>query len=178
MNRFVLVSSLALVAAAVVTVATIGRATADSKPAAPAAPSCKAWGGGKCCDPAVTAHLPREAIFGACGESDATYLGEAAGKDSCKFYFKSKEEKEADSYVQVYVPQTKEPMTEPNDPFFVWKKVGRAFYTEKGSSPKSAPMMNKSTGLWMGGKGYMVSVNASTAVCTKAEAKKLALKIK
>ena len=63
--------------------------------------NCKAFGGGKCCDPAIAAHLP-----------------------------------------------------------------------------KAAPMMANSTGLWMPGKGYFVSVNASTKVCSKAEVTKLAPSIK
>ena len=80
--------------------------------------------------------------------------------------------------MQVYSPAMKQPQEAPNDPFFQWKKVGRAFYTERALSPKAAPMMARSTGLWLPGKGYMVSVNATTNVCTKAEAKKLAARIK
>jgi hypothetical protein len=34
------------------------------------------------------------------------------------------------------------------------------------------------TGLWLPGKGFFVSVNASTKVCNKAEAKKLAPSMK
>jgi len=153
-------------------------ARADGKPAPAAAPACRAYNGGSCCAPAVTAHLPREAVFASCGESDATFLGEQGGKDSCKYFFAVKDGKGDDNVVQVYVPITKEPMTEPNDPFFEWKKVGRAWFTAKGSSPKSAPLLNSTTGLWFGGKGYMVTVNAATKVCTKAETLKLAARIK
>ena len=46
--------------------------------------------------------------------------------------------------------------------------------TEKAKSPKAAPMMANSTGLWLPGKGYFVSVNASTKVCDKSQAKRLA----
>ncbi len=140
--------------------------------------NCKAFGAGKCCDPAVTAHLPRDAVFKACGESDATYLGEVGSKETCKFVFKVAGEKPDDTFVQVYAPAQKEVPTSPNDPFFQWKKVGKAFLTEKAKSPKAAPMMVNSTGLWMPGKGYFVSVNASTKVCTKAEVAKLAPSIK
>ena len=63
-------------------------------------------------------------------------------------------------------------------PFFQWKKVGKAFLTEKAKSPKAAPMMVNSTGLWLPGKGYFVSVNASTKVCTKPETTKLAPSLK
>src|SRR5262245_26111976 len=60
----------------------IGAARADNKPApAPAAagakpaaeaPKCKTWGAKPmCCDPAIAAHLPKEAVFSACGESEA-----------------------------------------------------------------------------------------------------------
>ena len=140
--------------------------------------NCKAFGGGKCCDPAVTAHLPKAAVFKACGESDATYLGEVGSKETCKYVFKVEGEKADDTFVQVYAPAQKEVPSSPNDPFFSWKKVGKAYLTEKAKSPKAAPMMANSTGLWMPGKGYFVSVNASTKVCSKAEATKLAPSIK
>ncbi|HEY4185735.1 MAG TPA: hypothetical protein VGP07_11740 [Polyangia bacterium] len=150
-------------------------ATAGAGGAGGGAPTnCKAFGGGKCCDPAVMAHLPKAAVFKACGESDATYLGEVGSKETCKYVFKAEGTKPEDSFVQVYAPAQKEVPTEPNDPFFSWKKIGKAFLTEKAKSPKAAPMMANATGLWMPGKGFFVSVNASTKVCTKAEAAKLA----
>ena len=66
----------------------------------------------------------------------------------------------------------------PNDPFFSWKKVGKAYVTDKAKSPKAAPMMANSTGIWLPAKGYFVSINASTKVCTKVEASKLATAVK
>jgi hypothetical protein len=39
-------------------------------------------------------------------------------------------------------------------------------------------MLATATGLWMPGTGYVVSVNASTKVCTKAEATRLARSLK
>ena len=77
-------------------------------------------------------------------------------------------------FVQVYAPAAKEVPEAPNDPFFKWGQVGKVFYTEKALSPKSAPMIANSIGLWLPGKGYFVAVNASTKVCTKSEAKRLA----
>ena len=69
-------------------------AAAGAGGAGGAAPTnCKAFGGGKCCDPAVTAHLPKAAVFKACGESDATYLGEVGSKETCKYVFKVEGEK-------------------------------------------------------------------------------------
>ena len=44
---------------------------------AAAKPTCKLHGK-DCCDPAIEAHLPKEAVFKACGESDATFLGQEA----------------------------------------------------------------------------------------------------
>ncbi|MES1208232.1 MAG: hypothetical protein ABUS79_20030 [Pseudomonadota bacterium] len=160
------------------------------KPAAPAATgaggaagaaaptNCKAFGSGKCCDPAVAAHLPKEAVFKACGESEATFLGEAGSKETCKYVFKVEGEKGEDTFVQVYAPAQKEVPSSPNDPFFQWKKVGKVFLADKAKSPKAAPMIANATGLWMPGKGYFVSINASSKVCTKAEATKLAPAIK
>src|SRR5665213_2102990 len=76
-------------------------ARAENKPAAAAA-TCKLHGK-KCCDPAIAAHLPKEAVYKACGESDATYLGEdGSEKDTCKYVFKVAGEKEDNTYVQVY----------------------------------------------------------------------------
>ena len=140
--------------------------------------NCKAFNGGKCCDPAVTAHLPKDAVFKACGESDATFLGEVGSKETCKYVFKVNGEKPDETFVQVYTPAQKEVPPSPNDPFFQWKKVGKAYMTEKAKSPKAAPMMANATGLWLPGKGYFVSINASTKVCTKSETAKLVPSIK
>jgi hypothetical protein len=147
--------------------------------AAGAAPTnCKVYGGGKCCDPAVTAHLPKESIFKDCGESEATFLGESGKKDECRYYFKVEGEKPDDSTIMVYAPQQKEVPSSPTDPFFSYKHVGKVYITDKAKSPKVAATMAKSTGLWLPGKGYFVSVNASTSVCSKPEASKLAPFIK
>ncbi len=140
--------------------------------------NCKVFGSGKCCDPAVTAHLTKDAIFKTCGESDATFLGEVGSKETCKYVFKVEGEKPEDTFVQIYTPAQKEVPSSPNDPFFSWKKIGKAYLADKAKSAKAAPMILNSTGLWMPGKGYFVSVNASTKVCTKAEATKLAPSIK
>jgi hypothetical protein len=146
--------------------------TARAQQAAPA--KCKLWKGSSCCDPNVAAHLSRDAIFSACGESEATYLGEEAQKDTCKYVFKAAGHKAEDSFVQIYAPAQKDVPAYPNDPFFRWKKIGKVFVTDKALSPKSAPLLASSTGLWMPGKGVVVSINASTAVCTKPEAERLA----
>jgi hypothetical protein len=165
-----------LVGAFVVLFAVLARfdapARAQQQPAA--APKCKLWRGSSCCDPAVSAHLPKEAVFAACGESEATYLGEQAQKDTCKYVFKVEGKKNEDTFVQIYAPPAKEVPSSPNDPFFRWKKVGKVFVTDKALSPKSAPLLVASTGLWMPGNGYTVSINASTSVCTKPEAERLA----
>ena len=150
------------------------------KPAAapPAAASCKVFGAGSCCDPAVAAHLSKSAIFSSCGESEATFLGEQGKKDTCKYFFKVEGQKDAEMFVEVYAPAAKEVPDSPTDPFFKWGQVGKVFYTDKALSPKSAPMIANSTGLWLPGKGYFVAVNASTKVCTKPQAKRLATYMK
>jgi hypothetical protein len=152
-------------------------APGQQPPAAPAA-SCKTFGGGRCCDPQVAAHLTKEAVFSACGESDATFLGEQGSKDTCKYFFKVEGQKDEDMFVQVFAPAQKDVPAAPNDPFFKWGHLGPVFYTEKALSPKSAPMLANSTGLWLPGKGYFVAINASTKVCTKSEAKRLAPRMK
>jgi hypothetical protein len=151
-------------------------ARAQSKPAA-AQPTCKLHGK-NCCDPAIAAHLPVSAVYKACGESDATFAGEEGSKDTCKYVFNVPGKKADETYVQVYAPTQKEVLPAPNDPFFSYKKVGKVFLTDKAKSPKSAPMLAAQTGLYMPGKGYSVSVNASVDVCTKTEVKKLAAAIK
>src|SRR6478752_4086935 len=104
---------------------------AGAAPAAAAKPTCKLHGKA-CCDPAIEAHLTKEAVFKACGESDTTYLGQEAQRETCKYYFKVEGEKDEQStFVQVYAPQQKEVMASPNDPFFSWKKVGKVYITEK-----------------------------------------------
>jgi hypothetical protein len=152
-----------------------------AKPAAApaaAAPTCKLHCK-KCCDPAITAHFPKDAVFKSCGQSDATFIGEDGGeKETCKYFFKVAGQKEEDTYVQVYAPAQKEVLSSPNDPFFSYKKVGKAYMADKAKSPKSAPMLLAQTGLYMPGKGYSVTVTASTKVCTKEQAKKLASAMK
>lgn len=178
-QRFMLILSL-LFAVGFVAARATAQTAAPAKPAAPTPPptNCKTFGGGHCCDPAVAAHLTKEAVFTACGESDATFLGEQGQKDTCKYFFKVAGQKDEDMFVQVYAPPQKEVPSAPNDPFFKWGKIGPVFYTEKALSPKSAPMLANSTGLWLPAKGYFVAINASTGVCSKAEAKRLATKMK
>jgi hypothetical protein len=164
----------------------VGRALAQAPPPAsgaaakPAPPptNCKVYGPGRCCDPAAAAHLTKEAVFAACGQSDATFLGEQGEKDTCKYFFKVAGAKEDETFVQVYAPPTKEVPDSPTDPFFKWGRIGKVFYTEKALSPKSAPMIANATGLWLPAKGYFVAVNASTKVCDKAHVKRLAAKMK
>jgi hypothetical protein len=163
-----------LVGAFVVLFAVLARFDAPARAQQPPPAKCKLWRGANCCDPAISAHLPKEAVFAACGESEATYLGEHAQKDTCKYVFKVEGKPEADSFVQVYAPPAKQVPSAPNDPFFRWKKIGKVFVTDKATSPKSAPMLASSTGLWLPGNGYTVSVNATTNVCTKPEAERLA----
>jgi hypothetical protein len=147
-------------------------------PAAPAAkPTCKLHGK-NCCDPAIAAHLPVSAVYSACGESDATFAGEEGSKDTCKYVFNVPGKSADQTYVQVYAPTQKEVLAAPNDPFFSYKKIGKVFMTDKAKSAKSAPMLAAQTGLYMPGKGYSVSVNASVEVCSKNEVKKLAASIK
>jgi hypothetical protein len=158
--------------------ARFGGEAARAQQQAPATTKCKLFKGSKCCEPAITAHLAKEAVFTACGESDATYLGEQASTDTCKYFFKVAGAKEDDTGVQVYAPKQKEVPAAPTDPFFRWKKVGKVFVTEKALSPKSAPLLVAATGLWLPATGYFVSVNASTKVCTKPEAERLAKSLK
>ncbi len=154
--------------------ALVSGARAAAPTAAPTA--CKAHGASKCCEPAVAQHLAKEAIFAACGESDATFLGEKGSKETCRYVFKVDGKEEA--FVEVYAPAQKEVPDAPTDPFFSWKKVGKVFVTDKAKSPKSRPMLESATGLWMPGTGFTVSVNASTKVCTKAEATRLAKSVR
>ena len=163
----------------------VAAALLAADPAAPAAAAkptdCKAFGNGPCCDPAVAAHLPRSAIFSACRETPDSYLGERGGKDTCRYVFKSGKDEAAEKdpgFVEIYVPKQKQVPSEPSDPFFAWSKVGKAFVTSRATSPKSAPMLAASTGIWLPGDGYFVSVNASTKVCTRGEAQKLAKSVR
>ena len=149
-------------------------------PAPPPAPAgnCKAYGGGKCCSPDVTLHLSKDAVYTACGKSDATYLGEVGSKDTCKYMFKVAGESEEGTYVQVYAPVAKEVLEKPTDPFMSFKKVGKVWVTDKAKSPKAQTQVAGSTGLYMAGRGYFVSIAASTKVCTKTQAIQLSKSIK
>lgn len=72
--------------------------------------------------------------------------------------------------------QGSRPSPGPSDPFFTWTKVGKAFVTTRATTPRSAPLLAASTGIFLpeGTDGSSVSVNASTKVCTPSEAQKLA----
>ncbi len=146
-------------------------------PAAPAA-ACKTFGAGKCCSPDVTMHLAKEAVFAACGQSEATYLGEAASKDTCRYHFKIAGENSEETFVQVYSPAAKEVLDKPTDPFMSFKKAGKVWVTDKAKSPKAASQVASSTGLYLPGRGYFVSVAASTKVCTKPQAINLSKSMK
>jgi hypothetical protein len=154
-------------------------APATPPPAAPTG-NCKTFGAGKCCSPDVTMHLSKEAVYSACGESEATFLGEAASKDmfTCKYHFKVAGENSEDTAVQVYVGTGKEIPDKPTDPFFSYKKLGKVWMTDKAKSPKAAAMSSSTTGLYLAGKGHYVMVSASTKVCTKNEVASLAKTLK
>ena len=153
-------------------------------PAPPSAPppapagNCKAYGGGKCCSPDVTLHLSKDAVFASCGQSDATFLGEVGSKDTCKYVFKVAGESEDTTFVQVYSPMAREVLEKPTDPFMSFKKVGKVWVTDKAKSPKAQTQVAGSTGLYMAGRGYFVSVAASTKVCTKNQAIDLSKSVK
>ena len=151
-----------------------------SAPPPPPAPAgnCKAYGGGKCCIPDVTLHLSKDAVFASCGQSDATFLGEVGSKDTCKYVFKVAGESEDTTFVQVYSPMAREVLEKPTDPFMSFKKVGKVWVTDKAKSPKAQTQVAGSTGLYMAGRGYFVSVAASTKVCTKNQAIDLSKSVK
>jgi len=61
---------------------------------------CKTYGDGPCCDPGLARRLPKEAVFAACAQSEATFLGEEARGDGCRCAFRVASE---DAFVQVHV---------------------------------------------------------------------------
>ena len=87
-------------------------------------------------------------------------------------------EKEDDTFVQVYAPAQKEVLPEPNDPFFAWKKIGKVVRDREGQVAQVGADDGQPDRALPAGQGLLVSVNASTKVCTKAEAKKLAPSMK
>jgi hypothetical protein len=162
---------------------------------------CKAYGDGPCCERAVTRHLSRQAVYAACKEGSDTYLGEIAGKistasgdaASCRYVFRPKPprppgaagkppaqpdaaEALPEGFVELSAPAQAEVPEEPQDPFFSWSKVGgsKAFVALKGKTPEAAALLESTTGIWLPGAGFIVSVTASTSVCSRAEALKLA----
>jgi len=122
--------------------------------------------------------LSRDAVYAACGQTDATFLGEVGSKDTCKYVFKVAGESEDSTYVQVYSPIAKEVLEKPTDPFMSFKKVGKVWVTDKAKSPKAQAQVSGSTGLYMAGRGFFVSVSASTKVCSKNQAVQLSKSIK
>jgi hypothetical protein len=180
-TRTLVLGSAAALAALVLAIPSRPEAAPNAPAAAPApapAGNCKAYGGGKCCSPDVTLHLSKDAVYAACGQSEATYLGEVGSKDTCKYVFKVASESEDSTYVQVYSPVAKEVLDKPTDPFMSFKKVGKVWVTDKAKSPKAQAQVAGSTGLYMAGRGYFVSIAASTKVCTKNQAVQLSKSIK
>jgi len=176
-SRLSFLGSAAIAALAIPAFSSTPLAAPPAAPA-PAAAACKTFGAGKCCKPDVTMHLAKEAIYAACGESDATFIGEAGKDDVCKYHFKVEGASSEDTYVQVYTQTVKEVPPSPPDPFMSYKKVGKVWVTDRAKSPKAAPMLASSTGMWLPGKGFFVTVVASTKVCTKAEAMRLSKSMK
>jgi hypothetical protein len=172
---------LGLAAGAALVLTLLAVPVAGNEPAAaPPVPAgnCKTFGAGKCCSPDVTLHLSKEAVYAACGESDATFLGEVGSKETCKYVFKVAGEKEDSTFVQVYAPAVKEVPDKPTDPFMSFKKFGKVWVTDRAKSPKAEAQVAGSTGLYLAGRGFFVSVAASTKVCTKNEAIQLSKSIK
>jgi hypothetical protein len=182
LTRTLVLRSVACAALAVSLLAVPTRPQAAPPAPAPApaadANKCKAYGGGKCCSPDVTLHLKKEDVFAACGQSEATYLGEVGSKDTCKYVFKVAGENEDSTFVQVYSPVAKEVLDKPTDPFMSFKKVGKVWMTDKAKSPKAAAQVASSTGLYMAGRGYFVSVAASIKVCSKTQTATLSKSLK
>ncbi len=124
-------------------------------------------------------HLKKEAVFSACGQSEATYLGEAGEKqDTCRYYFKVPGENSDDTLVQVYTQAVKDVPEKPTDPFMSFKRVGKVWVTDRAKTPKAVAQVNANTGLYLAGRGYFVSVSASTRVCTKKQAIVLSKSVK
>lgn len=177
---------LALVALALLAVAGGGATAQDKKPAAPAG-NCKSYGG-PCCDPSVTQHLSKEAIFGACGKSDAQYLGEKGSKGVCKYYFKVEGDKEKEAYVEVDVNEVKgQAPSVPPDPFASYKKaVGKVMIAEPKSlkgvkSDKIKAMAEQGAGnfgLYLPANGFFVLVSGPAKICTQTDAKRLAASLR
>jgi hypothetical protein len=158
----------------------------------PAADSCKSYGGGPCCDRQIARHLSRYAVFTACRETGETYLGERGGKDSCRYVFRDKNAGKAgdaaaaaaaltgsgEGFVEIQAPAQAQVPEQPEDPFFSWMKVGKAFVTTRARTPDAQAVLASATGIWLPGDGYFVSVTASTRVCTRGEAQQLARSVR
>ena len=136
--------------------------------------SCKSVPGGRCCDPSVAAHLPRDAIFSTCRDSLAIFVGEEAGKDTCRYLFRVDGQPATEATIEVSATAQKRVPVAPADAQFRYKRIGKAFVTDRALSAKAAPRLSSSTGLWLPGAGYVVDVSASTKVCTRSEAERLA----
>jgi hypothetical protein len=162
---------------------------AAATPETPAA--CKAFDGGPCCDREVSRHLSRYAIFNACRDTSERYLGErgeGGSTGTCRYVFGPKRTRgekpdpdrpvQADGFVEISVPARSDVPEQPDDPFFAWTKVGKAFVAYKAKTPNAAPMLAATTGIWLPGDGYVVSVTASTKVCSRGEAQKLAKSVR
>ena len=164
--------------ALVLSVAGVYQAAAGAQPSevsagtGDSAGDCKVYGDGPCCDRQIARHLSRSAIFAACSETAKTFVGEQGSKDTCRYVF------EGGGFVEVYAPVQDSVPPAPSDPFFAWSKVGKAFVTVRATTPKSAPVLAASTGIFLPGDGYIVSVNASTKVCTRGQAQQLARSVR
>ena len=149
---------------------------AGRRAAAAAKPTCKLHGKA-CCDPAIEAHLPKEAVYTACGESEATYLGQEAQRETCKYFFKVEGAAEPETFVQVYAPQQKEVLPAPTISSTV-EEGRQGVHHRQGEVAQGGADGRTATRLYLPGKGYSVSVNASTKVCTRTEAANLAPSMK
>ncbi len=98
----------------------------------------------------------KDAVFTACGESDATFLGEDGSRRTpASTSSRSADEKEDDTYVQVYAPAQKEVLPEPNDPFFSLEEGRQGLHDREGEVAQvRADARRRRRGSDMPGKGY------------------------
>jgi hypothetical protein len=85
-----------------------------------------------------------------------------------------------EGFVELSAPAQTDVPEEPQDPFFSWSKVagGKAFVALRGKTPQARALLESTTGIWLPGKDFIVSVTASTSVCSRGEALKLAKSVR
>ena len=131
------------------------------------------------CPSALIRHLSPPLVRRTCKKAQKTFERTVLVEGACRYVFRPEEsEEEADTaklpFVEIRETSQPEPPSRPEDTFYSWRKVGKAYVTYKANTARAQPWFDTATTLWLADETTVVTVTVATALCTRAEADRLA----